>query len=319
MEDRAHRRGRSAHTGRPWTTARGERWPLRRPALACRWARAARGFVRHQVVSGRWVRRTHNVLSTTTGPLSWEQRLWLGVLHAGPDALVGGLTAATSHGLRGGDRESPSRASCRTTCPSTRSRACTFFRTPRNLAVLRSPRVLPTCRLEPAVLLFAGYERHRRTAHGAVGVRPTAADDRRAPGALARGPPTAPWRKGFRTLVGDLAGGAQSVAEIDVRRACHRFGVCLPDRQRLRRDRDGLRRWTDCEWDLPGGRVLVLEVDGGFHREVLTYAADMKRQRKLTTADRLVIRWAAEELPTRSRVGHGRPARARSAPGRSTG
>jgi hypothetical protein len=44
--------------------------------------------------------------------------------------------------------------------------------------------------------------------------------------------------------------------------------VALPRGQRARLDRAGRRRWTDAEWDLPDGRVLVLEVDGGFHDDV---------------------------------------------------
>ncbi len=102
--------------------------------------------------------------------------------------------------------------------------------------------------------------------------------------------------RAFRRLVGDLAGGAQSVAEIDVRRACRRAGVVPPHRQRLRVDRAGRRRYTDCEWDLPDGRVLVLEVDGAFHLEVSAYTSDMRRQRRLTTARRLVLRCSATEL-----------------------
>ena len=42
--------------------------------------------------------------------------------------------------------------------------------------------------------------------------------------------------------------------------------------------------------------MLVLEIDGGFHREATAYALDMRRQRKLTTKERVVIRCAAEEL-----------------------
>src|SRR6478609_4137010 len=48
-----------------------------------------RGLVRNKVVSGRWARRTEEVFTTTTGPLSPEQRLWLAVLHCGPHAMVG--------------------------------------------------------------------------------------------------------------------------------------------------------------------------------------------------------------------------------------
>ncbi len=100
----------------------------------------------------------------------------------------------------------------------------------------------------------------------------------------------------FRALLGDLAGGAQSVAEIDVRRACRRFGLAPPSRQRRRLDRDGRRRYTDCEWDLADGRTLALEVDGAFHLEVTHYTADLRRQRRLTTTQRIVIRCSAVEL-----------------------
>ena len=64
-----------------------------------------RGFVRNQLRAGRWVQRTASVFSTTTGLLSDDQRLWLAVLHAGPTALVGGLTAAEAHGMRHGRRD----------------------------------------------------------------------------------------------------------------------------------------------------------------------------------------------------------------------
>jgi len=60
--------------------------------------------VRNQIAAWRWVARTPRVISTTTGPLSWDQWLWLAVLHAGPRSLLGGLTAAARHGLTGWDR-----------------------------------------------------------------------------------------------------------------------------------------------------------------------------------------------------------------------
>ena len=56
--------------------------------------------VRNQVAAGRWAERSPMVVSTTTGPLSRRQLMWLGVLHAGPQAVVGGLTAAEVAGLR---------------------------------------------------------------------------------------------------------------------------------------------------------------------------------------------------------------------------
>ena len=42
---------------------------------------------------------------TTTGALTWEQRCWMAVLHAGPRSLLGGLSAAELRGLTGWHRE----------------------------------------------------------------------------------------------------------------------------------------------------------------------------------------------------------------------
>jgi hypothetical protein len=100
----------------------------------------------------------------------------------------------------------------------------------------------------------------------------------------------------LRRILLDIEGGAHSLAEIDVRRMCRRAGLRLPDRQRPRRDREGRQRFTDCEWDLGDGRVLVLEVEGGFHAEVEHFNDDLERQRKLTTAHRIVLRCGALEL-----------------------
>jgi hypothetical protein len=172
-----------------------------------------------------------------------------------------------------------------------------FFRSRRLLADMRSSRALPVCQLEPAVLLFAGYENNRRTAHGAVAAtvqqRLTTPD--RLSGWLAR---MTPLRRApeFRLLLQDIAGGAHSLSEIDLRRACKEFAVAAPRGQKGRRDRTGRRRWSDAEWDLPDGWTLVLEVDGAFHDDVLQAAADKSRHRKLSTRQRIVVSCSAYEL-----------------------
>ena len=100
----------------------------------------------------------------------------------------------------------------------------------------------------------------------------------------------------FREAVWDMGAGAQSVAEIDVGRVCRRFGLPQPRRQVRRTDRSGRRRYTDCEWDLPDGRVVVLEVDGAFHMDAEHWAADMARERELVIGGRIVLRCTAREL-----------------------
>lgn len=256
----------------------------------------SRGFVRNQLRAGRWSQRTPSVFSTTTGPLSWEQQLWRAVLHAGPGSLIGGLTAAKVHGMRNWDRPTAT-ILVENDLSFEDLDGVTFFRTRRPLADMRSPRRLPTCLVEPAILLFSGYEPNHRTAHGAIAacVQQRLTDVRRLATWLERLRPL-PGARGFRALLGDLDGGAQSLAEVDLRRACRRSRVRQPDAQRARLDRGGRRRYTDAEWRLPDGRTLVLEVDGAFHDDVLQAAADRARNRKLTTRDRIVVSCSAYEL-----------------------
>lgn len=172
-----------------------------------------------------------------------------------------------------------------------------FFRTRRPAADLRAPGDLPLCRIAPAVLLFAAYEPVRRTGHGAV----AATVQQR----LTTTTELATWlerlhplrgARAFRALLGDIREGAQSLAEVDLRRACRRHHVALPASQRARRDRRGRQRYTDAEWPLADGRTLVLVVDGAFHDDVLQAGADRARNRRLTTLDRVVVSCTAYEL-----------------------
>jgi hypothetical protein len=259
-----------------------------------------RAQMRNHLRAERWVRRSDRVLSTTTGELTAAQLMWLGVLHVGNGALVGGLTAAAVHGLRNWQRDDVT-----ILVPNAWSfdpvPGLEFFRTRRPLADLRSATsrhgALPVCRLEPAVLLFGGYDRSPRTAQGVIAAcvqqRLTTPDLLREWVLRLR-----PLRRArvFQRALLDIEGGAQSLSEIDVRRMCRRTGLPLPTRQRPRRDRDGRLRFTDAEWRLKDGRVVVLEVDGGFHADVERYEDDMKRQRKLTTLDRTILRCGSFEL-----------------------
>lgn len=256
----------------------------------------SRATVRAQFDARRWVQRSEEVLSTTTGPLSFEQRLWLGVLHAGGEAVIGGLTAAAIHGLRGWDRDDVT-VLVRNPHSFEPVPGIQFFRTRRPLFLLTGRAELPVCRLEPAILLFAAYERSHRTAHGSL----AAVVQQRLTTAASLGlwiDRLRPLRraKQFRPLLDDIAGGAQSLAEVDVRRACRTHGLTPPVSQQRRRDRRGRLRYTDCEWRLADGRTLVLEVDGSFHDDVLQAAEDRARNRKLSAVNRIVVQCSAYEL-----------------------
>ena len=258
---------------------------------------ASRALVRHKLASGRWQRRTEEVVTTTTGPPSEEQRRWVAVLHCGPGAMLGGLTALGVHGLAGWPRDHVTvivaNSDSFEPVPGLRT-----FRTRRSLpALLDDGNPLPCCRVEPAALLWAAHEPHPRSAMGllaAVVQQRLTTTDRLATWAESMRPlRRAPM---IRELLDDVAGGSQSLGEVDVVRLCRGAGLRPPDRQRRRTDRAGRTRFTDCEWDLADGRTLVLEIDGGFHLDVRQYEEDVRRQRGLTTPTRVVIRCTTQEL-----------------------
>lgn len=256
----------------------------------------SRGVIRHKLASERWRRRTESVLTTTTGPLSPEQERWVAVLHCGPDAMLGGLTALAVHGLTGWTRDE---VTVIVANPDSFQHVDGIrpFRTRRPLERLRGPGALPCCRVEPAALLWAAHERNPRSAAGLLAAvvqqRLTTATS-----LLTWVDTLRPLRRAadFRALLRDIEGGSESLGEVDVVRMCRAYGLALPVRQRGRTDRSGRRRYTDCEWDLPDGRTLILEVDGAFHLEVGQYTEDVRRQRGLTRPDRIVIRATTDEL-----------------------
>jgi hypothetical protein len=257
-----------------------------------RWA------VRRRVATERWVARTPTVIGTTTGEATRDQLMWLGVLHGGTGAIIGDLTAAEVAGLCNWHRDDitvlvPHGADVGDGHPGV-----VYARTRRPLRELRrSAAGLPVCRLEPAVLRFASTQRAPRVAEGvlAASVQQQLTSPDRLLEWIDRMSPLRGADR-FRQALAEIAGGAQSAAEIDVRRMCRAAGLALPLRQCRRRDSSGRLRFTDCEWRFADGRVLVLEVDGGFHMDAEHWEDDIARQRALTAPGRIVVRCTAREL-----------------------
>ncbi|RHW27689.1 hypothetical protein D0Z08_08480 [Nocardioides immobilis] len=218
--------------------------------------------VDRQVRSGRWAERTPRVVSIFSGPLGEEQRRWVGVLHAGPRSMLGGLTAGARSGLVGWSRSDVTvivdDELSFEEVPGVR-----FFRSRRPFEVLRDPRPgIPCCRLEHALLLWGGYDAPLRPAYGvlAASVQQRLTTAARLGRAIVQLKPLR-RAKAFRGLVKDIEGGVHSGAERDVGRLCREFAIPLPVRQVPRLDSEGKRRWTDCEWVRADGTVVVLAVE----------------------------------------------------------
>lgn len=254
--------------------------------------------VRNQIRAERWIPLSEVVIGTTTGPLSRDQQLWLGVLHAGPSAVLGDLTAAEVAGLRHWQRDDVCVLVPHNLDLERQPHGIRIARTRRPVSMFADPlSPLPRWRIEPAVLHFAAYQRSRRTAQGVVAavVQQRLTTPGRLLLAVEQMRPLR-WASMFRRTIGDIAGGSHSLAEIDVLRLCRSQRLRPPDRQRQRRDSSGRLRFTDCEWDLGDGRVLVLEVDGAFHMEVEHWEDDIARHRGLVDPRRIVVRCTAREV-----------------------
>ncbi|MEV7984630.1 hypothetical protein [Micromonospora sp. NPDC085948] len=57
--------------------------------------------IRHRLATGRWRQVHRAVLVAHNGPVNAGQLRWVAVLAAGPQAILGGLTAAQAGGVRG--------------------------------------------------------------------------------------------------------------------------------------------------------------------------------------------------------------------------
>lgn len=261
-------------------------------------AGVSRRSIAHRLHTGIWTAPSPTVIVTQSGDLHLGQLHWLGVLHGGRDALVGGLSAAAVHGLRSWERDTitilvPEARGAVRPLPGFE-----FIRTRHDLGRMRRHRGgAPVAAIEPSVLLWAARQRSERTASGVVAAvlqqRVSQPDSLHA--WIER---LAPLRHAMvlSTVVSDFEGGSQSVSEADVRRMCRRHGLTLPRRQTSRLDAHGKRRFTDCEWSLPDGRTVVLEVDGSFHMSVTEWAEHVARSRALSTPDRAVIHCTGLEL-----------------------
>jgi hypothetical protein len=253
----------------------------------------------HEIRYGRWHAPAWGVVAMQNAPLTYDQRLWLGVLHAGSGAVLTHLTSCRRAGLEWkGDDET---IHVLTPKGDLVDPIDGFFfhqtRRPYQRWVRATPSGPPCLPIEHSALLAAERDRSVRRAIGLLAAcvqqRLTTADE-----LLAAKPQIRKLRNGavFVLALDDIAGGAQSFAEIDVGALCRRSGLAQPVRQAVRTDTDGRRRYLDCEWELPDGRVVVLEVDGSFHLKVGNWWRDMKRERAVVLSRSTVLRCASVEL-----------------------
>ncbi|HEX6077058.1 MAG TPA: DUF559 domain-containing protein [Micromonosporaceae bacterium] len=279
-------------------------WLLRCQDNVLTWRQARAHFteavVRHRVVGGRWQSPCHGVVVAHNGPLTTEQREWAAVLAAGPGVTLAGVTAARRRGLRGYESSvihllvPAARRVDRHTfrgLPVVTHRSGLLLpdearRRPPHTSIARS--LVDAAQWAPSdnvarAIVAAGFQQRL------VRLEEISATLHRMPRARRR-------RLVLQTAV-DSAGGAHSLAEIDLARLCRRYRIPVPTHQKPRTDRNGRRRWLDAYWE---EWRLHVEVDGGHHTEVREWWADMQRQNALWVSGDRLLRfpsWALRHRP----------------------
>ena len=169
-----------------------------------------------------------------------EQLMWAGVLHAGPGPAVGGLTALelTTGCATGTATTSPFWSRSPTTCEPHRRRSTSSRPAARSSAYRAAGAAARSGRSSRRRCSFAALR--ARHAYGVrAALRAWSSSGLTTPARLDH------WirrmrplrrAKPFRRVLGEIAGGAHSMSELDVSRMCrtHQLPAARPDRSRRR-------------------------------------------------------------------------------------
>jgi hypothetical protein len=293
-------------TGPPWQGSRlGLAELLDQQALVVSTQQATRFISRsalwRRVASGRWQQAHRGVFVAHNAALSDEQRLWVALLAAGrgEPALLGGLTALRANGLRGFARDK-----IHVVVP----REQRLVVAPADVVVHRSGALLPRDvhrrgrlpRTTVALSLvnaasWAGSDREARAIVAACFQQWLVRIDDVVE-VLAR-LPRARRRQLISATASDAAGGATSLGELEFLDAIRVAGLPEPDRQHVRTDASGRRRYLDfyfVRWR------LHIEIDGSHHLDPRQAWADMARQNALWRRGDRLLRfptWLVREHP----------------------
>lgn len=256
----------------------------------------SRGQIRWQVESGKWQRPCRGIIVTHSGPVDDTGRLWIALLTAGHGAVLAGLTAARLDGLRWPAGPEP-----------------VFVLLPAGRPVHRKAAAPPVAvhysgSLGPADVHPLKWPPRTRIARSLVDAASWMPTDRGARAVLASGvqqgvtivahlrevvsaQPRLRRRDLITSTLGDIAGGARALSELDFTRlVIHAFRLPEPDRQRRRTDSTGKNRYLDAVWER---HAVAVEIDGAQHMDPLQQWDDMSRDNELTLDGYQVLRFPA--------------------------
>ncbi|MBL7502258.1 PDDEXK family nuclease [Frankia nepalensis] len=257
-----------------------------------------RDHIHAQVVARRWRLFARRVVITHRGPITDRQRCWAALLAAGPRAALCGLTAAVLDGLTGFEPEAVHVVVPRSVrvpqMPGIQVHESRRFSPDDDVHPVRSP---PRTRIVRSVVDGAVWS---TTPPRAVGILAAAVQQRLVTATQLRGYlgtlGTVRHRGLLVAVLDDIEGGAHSFAELRIGWLCRRAGLPTPQRQVVRLDGDGRRRYLDCywrDWD------LSVEIDGGVHLAAERWRDDLFRQNDLMIDEVRVLRYSSLDLRLR--------------------
>jgi hypothetical protein len=256
-------------------------------------------YVSHQITAERWRRYGRRTVLMQNAPPTRKQLMWIAVLDADPPAALASHTALEHAGFRAFAKEAElihvlvDRGARYDRLAGVKVHESRRFSTEDIATAPGVPRVSAA----RAAIDAGAWQRWPRFACATMAA--VVQQGMCTPQELDAALDTCGairHRQHMRLALLDVTDGARALGELDVGRICRRYGLAPPNRQRLRKDAAGRTRYLDCEWDLPHGEIVVLEVDGQHHMEVEHWAADMKRERKIVIGRRWVLRASTVEV-----------------------
>lgn len=251
-----------------------------------------RHAIAHRVETDRWRTVGQRVVVLATGELTWRQRMWIAVLHAGPASALSDLTAAQADGLTGFES-----STLHVVVPHGADGTDLVDRRAGVTVRVRQSRRLTEDLVHPA-----HTPRRLRLPEAVVGAAATAPSDARArlllvapvqqrllvPGDL-RGAIDDRIRVRRRRIlveaVDDIEGGAHSLPEADWTRAIRRYRLPEPTRQQKVQRADGTW-YLDADFE---PFSVGVEINGSQHLVARALVLDDHRRNVLGTGGRLII------------------------------
>lgn len=243
--------------------------------------------VRTEARSGRWVTHGLQTVGLHTGPLGLEGQRWRAIWETGAKvAVLDGVTALQAAGLQG-YAEQILHVSVVHTCAVKKVSGVRLHKVIRRVEGEVVPVGIPRTRPAVAALRGAYWAVSDRQAAlillMAVQQRLTTAEDLATWSGQLQGRKR---RRFIKLMLSDIAGGVQSLGELDFARMCRVRGLPEPTRQAIMRGPRG-RIYLDVRWD---GYGLVVEIDGAQHREGLAVTDDNLRRNAVSLGRDRVLR-----------------------------